>query len=348
MISIISPVYNVEKYLARCIESVLAQTNGDFELILVDDGATDLSGKICDEYAIKDNRIKVLHCENGGLAQARNRGLEIASGEYITFLDSDDWINKEYVETVTNLIKGDSELYVFSFVTDFQYLNTSELMQLEDLSNVPVIDAILYLDRNHCFNLAWNKVFKKSVINDFPISRFTPHSEPGEDLIFVSNYLQKVKTVGLSSKVLLHYMRQGENTLANKYYPDLFEKNKKFIFAKKSIYDFYKMDSAESKKGYSEIFIHYIFTCIPNMYRKNSTATKEERLAFYNEILSWDECKKQVEIYSENDKLKKKFIKLYKKGKAKRLDRYYKFVCWCRNKFEKPYRLFRKIFILGE
>ena len=92
VLSIIVPVYNVEKYLARCIDSILAQTFTDFELILVDDGSTDNSGEICDEYAGKDPRIIVIHKENGGVSSARNHGLDIARGEYITFVDSDDQI----------------------------------------------------------------------------------------------------------------------------------------------------------------------------------------------------------------------------------------------------------------
>ena len=92
-ISIIVPVYNVEKYLKRCIDSILNQSFTDFELILVDDGSTDNSGEIIDEYAIKDERIKVIHKENGGLSSARNVGIEYSKGNYIAFVDSDDWEN---------------------------------------------------------------------------------------------------------------------------------------------------------------------------------------------------------------------------------------------------------------
>ena len=104
-ISIIVPVYNVEKYLGKCIESILNQTFRDFELILVDDGSTDSSGKICDEYSLKDSRIKVIHKENGGLSSARNTGLDIAKGEYIGFVDSDDWIEMDMYEILYKLIK---------------------------------------------------------------------------------------------------------------------------------------------------------------------------------------------------------------------------------------------------
>ena len=98
MTSIIVPIYKVEEYLPRCVESLLGQTDGDFELILVDDGSPDCCGAICDEYAAKDSRIFVIHKENGGLSDARNAGREIARGEYIAFVDSDDWVSPRYLE----------------------------------------------------------------------------------------------------------------------------------------------------------------------------------------------------------------------------------------------------------
>ena len=104
-ISIIVPVYNVERYLGKCINSILNQTFADFELILVDDGSTDRSGYICDDYKKKDNRIKVIHKENGGLSSARNAGLDIAKEKYIGFVDSDDFINKNMYEFLYKDIK---------------------------------------------------------------------------------------------------------------------------------------------------------------------------------------------------------------------------------------------------
>ena len=98
MISIIIPVYNVEKYLAKCIDSILNQAFTDWELILIDDGSVDQSGKICDEYACKDNRIKVTHKKNEGVSKARNTGITLAKGEYICFIDSDDWIDVNYLQ----------------------------------------------------------------------------------------------------------------------------------------------------------------------------------------------------------------------------------------------------------
>lgn len=103
LVSVIVPVYNVEDYLGRCVESILAQTYQNLEIILVDDGAKDSSGSICDAYAAKDHRIRVIHKENGGLSSARNAGIDIARGEYLKFVDSDDWIEPDAVENLLSM-----------------------------------------------------------------------------------------------------------------------------------------------------------------------------------------------------------------------------------------------------
>ncbi len=112
-VSVIIPVYNVEQFLCECVDSVIAQIYNNIEIILVDDGATDNSGKMCDEYAHKDSRIKVIHRENGGLSAARNTGLDAATGEYIYFLDSDDYIHKETINTLVSLAQADNSDVVF-------------------------------------------------------------------------------------------------------------------------------------------------------------------------------------------------------------------------------------------
>ena len=118
VISIIVPVYNTEKYLQRCINSILAQTYVDYELLLVNDGSTDGSGNICDEYAKNDSRVKVFHKKNGGVSSARNVGLEEAQGEWVTFVDSDDWINEHFLMKMSENISSEVDLIVSSAFSD--------------------------------------------------------------------------------------------------------------------------------------------------------------------------------------------------------------------------------------
>ena len=105
LISVIVPIYKVEKYLRKCVESILSQTHTNLEIILVDDGSPDNCGAICDEYAKQDARIKVIHKPNGGLSDARNAGLDIMTGEYVAFVDSDDWIGPRMYETLLQMLK---------------------------------------------------------------------------------------------------------------------------------------------------------------------------------------------------------------------------------------------------
>ena len=116
-ISVIVPVYNVEKYLPRCIDSILAQSFTDFELILVDDGSKDSSGKICEAYVTKDDRVKVLHKENGGASTARNAGIEIARGTWICFIDSDDYVLPNYLQGMYERTKGWDEGKTYMVMT---------------------------------------------------------------------------------------------------------------------------------------------------------------------------------------------------------------------------------------
>ena len=141
-ISIIVPVYNVEKYLKRCIDSILNQSFTNFELILVDDGSTDNSGKIIDEYAIKDERIKVIHKENGGQGSARNRGLDIAKGNYIGFVDSDDWIHKDMYKCMYQIINEDSTDIVQVGHNTVEKYTKDKRCNINDL-NIICIDNII-------------------------------------------------------------------------------------------------------------------------------------------------------------------------------------------------------------
>ena len=113
LVSVIIPVYNVEKYLTRCLESVIAQTYSNLEIVLVDDGSTDNSGKVCDNYMTKDTRVKVIHKKNGGLSDARNVGIDEACGEFIAFVDSDDWVTRDYIESMyTKLAKYNCDIAI--------------------------------------------------------------------------------------------------------------------------------------------------------------------------------------------------------------------------------------------
>lgn len=147
-VSFILPIYNVEKYLSECVESILAQTYSDFEILLVDDGSPDNCPALCDEWAKKDSRIKALHKSNGGLSDARNYGLEHAQGDYVVFVDSDDfWVNKECLQRLMNVVDAHPECDFISFNCSYYYQDTNTYKKWvaydEKLSKPTDKDAVL-------------------------------------------------------------------------------------------------------------------------------------------------------------------------------------------------------------
>ena len=165
LISVVIPVYNVERYLQRCLNSVVSQTYKNLEIILVDDGSTDLSGKICDEWASKDNRIVVIHKTNGGLSSARNTGLDVAKGRYIAFVDSDDYVEKDYVKTLVKVLEEEK---VDVAVCGFWYLYKNHLEQKGYSGTCILMSQIDYLQfflTDWTCGLIWNKIFKRKVVN---------------------------------------------------------------------------------------------------------------------------------------------------------------------------------------
>ncbi len=168
LISIIVPIYNVEKYLIRCIESIINQTYKTIEIILVDDGSTDNSSKICDEYKNKDKRIKVIHKKNGGLSSARNVGLDIAKGKYIGFVDSDDYISPNMYEMMyNNLIKTSGDIIIcnFSYFKKEPPSFTTEF-NLKEYTNIEAILELIKLKKRKIEDYAWNKLYKKELFKN--------------------------------------------------------------------------------------------------------------------------------------------------------------------------------------
>lgn len=214
-ISIIVPVYNVEKYLSRCVESFLHQTFTDFELILVDDESPDKCGEICDEYAKKDSRIKVIHKTNGGVSSARNAGIDVAVGKYIMFCDSDDYVRVDWLETHYSLItdkKVDSVATGFSVVDD-NNVETKGALHPEKL--------VEFQDDNHKMEYfisdvfqgktGWEvctRIFKLDLIKKFDIRFCATCENYAEDLSFVFQYLLVSKSNYISSyDGYLYYQR---------------------------------------------------------------------------------------------------------------------------------------------
>ena len=208
-ISVIVPVYNTEKYLHRCIDSILSQTFTDFELLLIDDGSKDSSGAICDEYAAKDNRVRVFHKENGGVSSARNLGLDNATGEWIAFVDADDWVESGYLYSMLCVPEADL------IMSSFQIVDNVEKLDNDVQSKYYAKETIRFFIAKYIHNSAlvapWAKLFKKSLVGSL---RFNTKLSLNEDTVFVFEYLSNIQSVYIVEYYGYNYRRGNNDSLS--------------------------------------------------------------------------------------------------------------------------------------
>lgn len=210
-ISIIVPIYNVEPYLHRCVVSILNQTFTDFECILVDDGSPDKCEEICDEYAKKDKRIRVIHKPNGGLSDARNAGLNIAKGEYIGFVDSDDWIHPQMYEILyKGIVKNDVKLSICAY----EEVDTVEKFEpIENISFSKHYGLDFLVEDNITAVVAWNKLYHRSLFKDirYPVGRIH------EDEFTTYKILYKAEKIAFCRDKLYFYFHNPNGITKSEY-----------------------------------------------------------------------------------------------------------------------------------
>lgn len=206
-ISIIVPVYNVEKYLKKCIDSILTQTFEDFELILVDDGSPDNSGAICDQYAKKDTRVRVIHKENGGLSSARNAGIEVAQGKYLGFVDSDDYIAKDMYELLyNNIIKEDADMSICGIYHVYEGKEPKQNSEKYMILNRDEA-MVLIFHGNQISDHAVNKLYKKSIFSEL---RY-PNGKYHEDSFTIVGILDQCEKVVVDTKQKYYYYHRDDS-----------------------------------------------------------------------------------------------------------------------------------------
>ena len=223
MISIIIPVYNVKTYLDQCISSVVAQNYSNFECMIVDDGSNDGSQDICDKWENKDNRIKVIHQKNSGVSAARNKGIELAKGEYITFIDSDDFIEDSYLFDLVSEIDKESDL----IISGYKLYPQKEHLKYSYKKCRIKIDADYTTDFIEINKLSLiygpcGKLYKKDIINKYNI-RFNPNLSLGEDLFFNYEYLSHINNLVNIPNINYNYRIENSESLSKKVRKDLFD-----------------------------------------------------------------------------------------------------------------------------
>jgi glycosyltransferase involved in cell wall biosynthesis len=212
LISVIVPVYKVEKYLEKCIESVLKQTYTNLQIILVDDGSPDNCGKICDEYAKKDSRIEVIHKANGGLSDARNVGISKAKGRYIGFVDSDDYIKEDMYEILLNLIKKyDADVSICNLydVIDGNECIRNKENGIREYSRLDILKKVL-LDKN-IQSYAWNKLYEKELFDEIKY----PIGKKYEDIGTTFYLFEKCNKIVVTSEPEYYYLKRADSLVNN-------------------------------------------------------------------------------------------------------------------------------------
>lgn len=296
-ISVIIPVYDVEPYLEKCINSVLNQTYQNLEIILVDDGSPDLCGNICDTYAKKDNRIKVIHKENSGLSDARNRGLDIATGDYIGFVDSDDYITENMFKTLYELLKTyQADISTVSFYEIFngKVIGVRDSKKLEVMNKKEALKELYRDDKIQSY--CWNKLFKREL---FEGVRF-PSGKNFEDIPTTLLLFEKSNVVVRLEKPEYYYMRRNDSIVGKrnfKTYNDYID-----VIFNKYFYMFDKYPELELYNAYNFVInAIWLYTIIVNF---NIEELYDRYESVYKLLMSLvekygDELQKELDEYNK-------------------------------------------------
>lgn len=257
MYSVIVPVYQAMESLERCVQSWLAQTEPGLELILVDDGSTDGSGKLCDHLAGKDERIRVIHQGNGGVSSARNAGICASQGEFVLFTDSDDYVAADYLEKMAALQREqDSDLVLCGFHHLYDGADILKLpgnkgtFQIEEFA-----EDFLELYGRSYLNMPWNKLFRREYMG-----RFDTSLSLGEDLLFNLDYLKKCRRVSVLSEPLCYYIQEEQKaTLSSKKRRNRLELARRICEETERFYEEMWGDGAgENSQAHARIFTRYM------------------------------------------------------------------------------------------
>lgn len=312
MISIIVPIYKVEKYIRQCVESILAQTYTDIEVVLVDDGSPDNCPAICDEFAKNDKRVKAVHKKNGGLMSARQAGLRAACGEYVGFVDGDDWIEPDMYENFAKAIERyepDMALCEFYFSDSDRDELSSQNLSREYYSKSQlekeIYPTMLFKDRFYSFGVnpcCWSKVFKKELLEK-NLYKVTPKIKIGEDAAFTYPCLLDAESLAYVDKTLYHY-RINPKSMTKSYDPN---------YEKTILIPYDILKETFSASGYKiENQLDYYLLYLSNGVLRNE-ASKENDKSFSKTIKTLKEFMKKSDISSASKRVDKSLLPMHTK-----------------------------------
>lgn len=308
-ISVIVPVYNVEKYFKKSVNSILKQTYKNLEVILVDDESPDNCPKMCDEFAQKDSRVKVIHKKNGGVSSARNMGIDAATGEYIMFVDSDDWLTKNAVKALVEAMEEN--------IADFCYGATVEIAAINNGKNNKYQAQTIYKDEaeklivflEKCFLSPWSKLYKTNILKDNNI-RFPLGVAYSEDTWFLLKYLQQCNKLCRINKIVYCYNEIVASSATQKYHPDIHKWHAAWIKEFKILFG----ESIKNKEIACYLGKYGIdcFDACCKHYVKHSDVQGGKTEVAANIRLSYESLKEYIDLFKENYFLCKDEFKLEK------------------------------------
>jgi len=310
MISIIIPVYNAEKYLYKCIDSLVNQESSySYEILLINDGSTDMSLDICREYENQYSNVYVYTQKNQGPSVARNLGLKKASGKWICFVDSDDFVEKDYLKIINENLEDKIDILVFGYYK----INNNKKSQHDFGKTIIYKEQILELLANSAekMNLFWfpvTKVYKRSTIG---LSKFDQKITLGEDTIFNIEIFFKSNTVKIIDRCLYNYVNNEHSLTQEKYKEDLLTNMLAHYDARKAIYKNEKICIKDYKYDLAKYYVnHILFWLIKNVKNSPDTISKKNELRKIRESDIYFECFKNYH-YNWNNPKKSLLIKLF-------------------------------------
>lgn len=324
-LSIVVPIYNSEKYLSRCIDSILQQDCSEIELLLVDDGSSDSSGCICDQYAARDCRVRVFHQSNAGVSTARNVGVEKAKGRFLAFVDSDDWMAPN----------------IYSVMLPFAQKGMLPICQISNASSqtcsspalpprkYPVSQFFRFCE-NFMMNSPVNKIFSLEALQRYGI-RFRHDLSLGEDLIFCLDYLPHCSGIVDVPDSCYFYNHDNTESLSQKYRKDFYYSQMCILERIRLSFEELHGDFAEDQGRYYAMALDLLLQSINHQYRRQCTLSEKEKLAFNQSIMDSKLFREALATVGEKV-LRWDLRFLYRHASYATIHRYQRFLQWMKNK----------------
>lgn len=290
MITVIVPVYNSEKTVKRCVESIMGQSEQELEILLINDGSTDKSQKICESLAEQDKRIRLINKKNAGVSAARNTGILYARGEYLQFVDSDDYIELDMCKTLLESIeqhKADISICGFH-----HWYDGADVVKVPEFINSKVLDKGGFAERflelyQHGFlNMPWNKLYRKDLVSDY----FEEDLSLGEDLLFNLSYLESVTSIGVVKEPLYHYIQErGVESLSSQKREDKLEIAQHICKVTEEFYHETLGKQGQEEKIYARMVAEFLCDIAESVFQKQFSRNQFKELTkkcFENQYLS--------------------------------------------------------------